>query len=190
VSSEKPVLVAYRPEWPERAALLVSVLGVALGGLADRIDHIGSTAIPQMSAKDVLDLQVSVSNLKAAAPSFDAPLAALGFERSPYEADHVPAGRVDDPDNWAKRLWLRRGHRDGDVNLHLRRTGSPNARLALLFRDWFRAHPEAVPSYSAFKLTLAGIAPDTGTYSDVKDPVVDLVIAVAEAWAAKVGWAP
>ena len=190
MSSESPLLVAYRPDWPERAAALISALEVALGDLADRIDHIGSTALPAMSAKDVLDLQVRVPDLELAGRSFDEPLRALGFERSPYESDHVPAGRVDDPANWAKFLWLRRGHGDGNVNLHVRRTGSPNARLALLFRDWFRAHPEAVPAYGAFKIALACIAPDTGSYADVKDPVVDLVIAVAEPWAASVGWSP
>lgn len=77
-----------------------------------------------------------------------------------------------------------------DVNLHVRVAGSPNERLALLFRDWFRAHPEAVPAYAAFKRTLAGAVADTGTYADVKDPVVDLVVTVAEPWAAATGWRP
>jgi len=61
-------------------------------------------------------------------------------------------------------MWLRRGHAGGDVDLHVRRVGSPNERLALLFRDWFRAHPEAVPAYAAFKRALADVVPDTGTY--------------------------
>ena len=110
--------------------------------------------------------------------------------RSPYRRDHVPAGRHDDPAGWTKRLWLRRDHADGDVNLHVRRTGSANERLALLFRDWFRAHPDAVPAYGAFKIALARVAADTDTYTDVKDPVVDLVIVNAEAWAASTGWPP
>jgi GrpB-like predicted nucleotidyltransferase (UPF0157 family) len=143
-----------------------------------------------MTAKDVLDLQVSVRELDTAGAAFDPPLGVLGFRRSPYETDHVPAGSTADPGDWAKRLWLRRGHPDGDVNLHIRRTGAPNERLALLFRDWFRAHPEAVPAYAGFKVALAQIAPDTETYADVKDPVVDLVMTVAEPWAASVDWSP
>ena len=58
----------------------------------------------------------------------------------------------------------------GDVNLHVRLTGFPNERLALLFRGWFRAHPEAVPAYTAFKRELAAAVPHTATYSNVKDP--------------------
>ena len=100
----------------------------------------------------------------------DGPLAAIGFERLPYEHDHVPAGPVDDPERWVKRLFARRNHPDGDVNLHVRVAGSPNERLALLFRDWFRAHPEAVPAYAAFKRVLAAEVGDIGVYSDVKDP--------------------
>lgn len=72
----------------------------------------------------------------------------------------------------------------------MRRDGSANARLALLFRDWFRVHPDAVPAYVAFKRRAAAIVPNTGDYSDLKDPVVDLVIAVAEPWAAATGWTP
>jgi GrpB-like predicted nucleotidyltransferase (UPF0157 family) len=175
------------PSWPIRAGALAGTIHDALGPTAIRIDHIGSTSIPAMAAKNILDMQVSVADL-ADADAFDPPLASLGFVRSPYDRDHVPAGRADDPARWAKRLWTRRGHRDGDVNLHVRRTGSPNERLALLFRDWFIAHPEAIAAYAQFKRVLAENTVDTGVYSDIKDPVVDLVIVVAEAWAEQTHW--
>lgn len=188
VSARRPLLIAYRDDWPQRAADLISLLQSPFGDLAARFEHIGSTSIPGMAAKDVIDLQASVLDLALAADALDDPLAALGFERSPYEADHIPAGRTDEPGNWAKRLWLRRNHCAGDANLQVRRAGAPNERLALLFRDWFRAHPEAIPAYSAFKMGLAEVVPDFDSYSDIKDPVVDLVITVAEEWAASVHW--
>jgi len=188
VSRDQPVVVAYDQDWPERATRLITVLRDALGGIAHRIEHIGSTAIPGMAAKDVLDLQVSVADLDVVTPIFDGPLGVLGFSRSDYEVDHVPAGRTDDPADWAKRLWIRRSHPDGDVNLHVRITGSPNERLALLFRDWFRVHTDAIPAYAAFKMTLAESLPDLDAYTDAKDPVVDLVIVVTEEWAASVDW--
>jgi len=190
VSLDRPSIIAPTAAWSERAATLIIVLRARLGDLAERVDHIGSTAISDMAAKDVLDIQVSVSSLQTSAPVFDGALGALGFRRSPYESDHIPVGRSDDPAVWAKRLWLRRGHPEGDVNLHVRRNGSPNERLALLFRDWFRAHPDAVPAYAAFKVALAAISPDTDTYTEVKDPVVDLVITIAETWASCIGWQP
>lgn len=176
-----PILVdAPREEWTARGLALAARLRHDLGPAAVRVEHIGSTSIPGMPAKPVIDLQVSVLDLDA---PLDAPLEALGLSRQPFVHDHVPAGLTDDPDRWAKRMW-----RGPDVNLHVRLAGSPNERLALLFRDWFRAHPAAVPAYGAFKAALAGAVNDIGVYSDVKDPVVDLVAVVAEEWAAATGW--
>jgi GrpB-like predicted nucleotidyltransferase (UPF0157 family) len=173
----------YDRDWPGRAEVLVTAVLAAANGGVHRVEHIGSTAIQGMAAKNVIDLQASVDDLDGAVAVLDEPLSALGFERLPYEHDHVPAGRADDPERWVKRLWVRRNHPDGRVNLHVRVAGSPNERLALLFRDWFRAH-------AAFKRALAAEVGDIGVYSDVKDPVVDLVITVAERWAADVGWSP
>jgi GrpB-like predicted nucleotidyltransferase (UPF0157 family) len=170
--------------WQARAAALIERLHGRLGASALRIEHIGSTAIPGMAAKDVLDLQVSVADLDAAARAFEAPLRADGFEPLPYLRDHVPAWLDDDPARWAKRFWKRDG-----VNLHVRLAGSPNERVALLFRDWLRAHPEAVAAYGAFKIALAAAVPPV-EYTEIKDPVVDLVIAAAEPWARATGWRP
>jgi GrpB-like predicted nucleotidyltransferase (UPF0157 family) len=183
-------VVDYDPDWPRRAGALIELIASTLGEEARRIEHIGSTAIPGMAAKNVLDVQVSVDDLNSAGETFDDPLRSLGFDRRPYEHDHVPAGCADEPELWVKRYWSRRDNPEGDVNLHVRRAGSPNERLALLFRDWFRAHPTAVPAYSAFKRALAEAVPDGGMYADVKDPVVDLVVTVAETWARHTSWSP
>jgi GrpB-like predicted nucleotidyltransferase (UPF0157 family) len=182
------VISPYKLAWPERADSVVAELRAALGSGALRVDHIGSTAVPGMDAKDLLDIQVSVDDLIVAEADFDVPLQSLGFRRAAYDSDHVPAGTNDDPLRWAKRFWFRRDHGDGDVNLHVRLRGSPNERLALLFRDWLRAHPRAVAAYVAIKRSLAEVAPDVGVYTDLKDPIVDLVIAAAEDWALATHW--
>jgi dephospho-CoA kinase len=190
MAAPEVTVVDYDPEWPARGAALVEELTSTLAVPARRIDHIGSTSIPGMAAKDVLDIQVSVDELDLAAAALDEPLRSLGFEQGPYGHDHVPAGSSDDPELWRKRYWSRRGSAHGDVNLHVRTVGSPNERLALLFRDWFRAHPSAIPAYAAFKRALADAVPDSGVYSEVKDPVVDLVITIAETWAKHTSWTP
>lgn len=186
---EHPVVVPYRPSWAVEADDLIAILQGELGDLAVRIDHIGSTAIPGMASKNVLDLQVSVEDLQVASSGRPL-LEALGFKLSPIEADHVPAARVDDPALWSKRLWLRRLEGATDVNLHIRRADSPNERLALLFRDWFRAHSEAVDPYGAFKLALSQACRDLGTYVRTKDPIVDVIVVAAEEWASVVNWQP
>lgn len=181
-------VVSYDQGWSDRAAALTDLLATTLGDRARRIEHVGSTAVAGMDAKDVLDVQVSVEDLDSAVIQFDDALNSVGFVRLPYEHDHVPAGSGDDPDRWVKRMWARRNHPHGDVNLHVRLVGSPNERLALLFRDWFRAHPQSVPAYGAFKRALAAAVPSVDVYTDIKDPVVDLVVSVAEEWAASTGW--
>lgn len=184
------VVVAHDPAWHARGLALAAELRSKLAPPAVHIEHIGSTAIPGMAAKPVFDIQISVTDLAEAERAFDQPLAAMGFSRSPYQRDHVPAGLDADPEQWAKRFWSRRAHTDAECNLHVRLLGSPNERLALLFRDWFCAHPEAVPAYAHFKTVLADAVSDIGTYADIKDPVVDLVITIANSWAAETGWAP
>ena len=192
----RAVVVDADPGWPGRGERVLAGLRAALGAGVLRAEHIGSTSIPGMAAKDVLDLQLSVGSLALCdTGAWDAALSGLGFTRQPYQQDHVPAGRGDAAERWTKRLWSRRGYPAGapqlpgaDVNLHVRVAGSPNERLALLFRDWFRAHPAAVPGYAQFKRVLAANTPDVGGYTEVKDPVVDLIIGLAEEWAATTGW--
>jgi GrpB-like predicted nucleotidyltransferase (UPF0157 family) len=187
MTAEQVVILSPDPTWADRASALITTLRSGLGTRALRIDHIGSTAIPRMDAKGVLDIQVSVTDLVDAQEHFAQPLRELGFVGFPIGRDHVPAGRSDDPALWAKQFWARRGT-GADVNLHVRVSGSPNERLALLFRDWMCAHPQAVTAYSAIKRSLAAAIPDVDTYAEVKDPIVDLVIVTAEEWAVGTGW--
>ena len=187
VEDQRAVVVPYRASWPVEARHLMARLRPGFGDGVVRMDHIGSTAIPRMAAKDVIDLQVSVEDLDLTGPAGPG-LEALGFTLSPIGSDHVPAGRSADAGGWSKRLWLRRQDGECSVNLHIRRAGSPNERFALLFRDWFRAHPGAVDAYGAFKLALSQVCPDVGTYADAKDPMVDVIVIAAEEWAAAVGW--
>jgi GrpB-like predicted nucleotidyltransferase (UPF0157 family) len=188
MKSQKPVLVPYRFEWETEAAQLISILHAQLGDSAARIEHIGSTAIPGMTSKDVIDLQVSVIDLESATLTFEGPLSARGFVQSPFRTDHVPAGLDDDPADWTKRLWTRRDAASSSVNLHVRKVGSPNERLALLFRDWFRSHPAATPAYGTIKESITAVTCDTNGYAEMKDPVVDLVFVAAEAWARSANW--
>lgn len=183
-------VVPYDEGWPRRAAAELTALTTALGDLVLHAAHIGSTSIPQMAAKNILDLQLSVWDLDEAAAAFADPLAELGYVRLPYDRDHVPAGDDSDPGLWAKRYWRRRNHPDGDVNLHVRVVGSPNERLALLFRDYLRAHPLAVAAYGRFKQVLAAQVGDLEPYTDIKDPVVDVVGVAAEEWASATDWQP
>jgi GrpB-like predicted nucleotidyltransferase (UPF0157 family) len=189
-ATETLEIVPWDRDWPARAAAELQDLIGSLGSLVVYADHIGSTSVPQMAAKNIIDLQLSVRDLAEATAAFNVPLARRGYRSRPFNRDHLPAGDSGDASLWAKRFWARTDHPDGDINLHVRVVGSPNERLALLFRDWLRARPLAVAAYSRFKTTLAAAVGDLEAYTEIKDPVVDLVVAAADQWARDVDWHP
>ncbi len=182
-------IVPYDPRWPEEFRRVGAPLRAALGDLAPRIDHIGSTAVPGLAAKDIVDVQVTAATLDAGA--FAAALAPLGYTlREGITGDHAPPGWDDSPEEWRK-LFFRAPEGQRRTNLHVRQTGRANQRYALLFRDYLRAHPQAAGAYRQIKEALARLHPDdVEAYYDVKDPVCDLIMAAAELWAVQTGYTP
>jgi GrpB-like predicted nucleotidyltransferase (UPF0157 family) len=172
----------YSDRWPEQFRELAARIRAIVGDRALRIDHIGSTAVPGLAAKPVIDVQVTVAQLADADP-----LAGAGFEEKLGFADHRPPGAEGPESDWQKRFF---NPATGRANVHVRVAGRPNQRYALLFRDYLRAHPEAGKAYEELKRGLARHLPDRDTYADVKDPVCDLIAIAAEAWAAANGWEP
>lgn len=172
----------YSERWPERFRELAGPIRAALGDRAPRIDHIGSTAVPGLGAKPVIDVQVTVDDLADADR-----LLTAGFDEKVGFEDHRPPG-ADGPDaDWRKRFF---NPAAGRANVHVRVQGRANQRYALLFRDYLRAQPEAARAYEELKRGLARHVPDIGAYTDVKDPACDLIAIAAEAWAAETGWEP
>jgi GrpB-like predicted nucleotidyltransferase (UPF0157 family) len=159
--------------WPAEFAAAGARLRQALGPLALAINHIGSTSVPGLDAKDVIDLQVSVAalDLDLLKPAIDAAGYRIGDE---LRFDHVPAGEDPNPDLWAKfRAAAPKGGRR--THIHIRVRGRPNERYAMLFRDFLRATQPAAASYALIKRELAAATPTTSTPTTrVKDPVCDL----------------
>ncbi len=179
-------VVPYDPAWPQEFHRVAAAIRRALGPRARRVDHVGSTSVPGLSAKDVIDVQVSVAALD---PEEVDALEATGFVRRPFDSDHRPPGANGPSEDWAKRLLVEApGQRR--ANVHVRVEGRPNQRYPLLFRDYLRTHGEAAAAYGAVKQQLAGLSLQTGVYADVKDPVCDLIMVAAEDWAMRTGWQP
>jgi len=172
----------YENSWSEAfERIRGSLLGI-LGPLVVRIDHIGSTSIPGMAAKDVIDVQVTVEALRSEVMDR---LVDSGYQHKPHVThDHVPAGEGPDPELWRKLFFIQpEGERR--VNLHVRAAGNPNQQYPLLFRDYLRAHPDAARTIERIKRELAErFADDVEAYYAIKDPVYDLVWRAAQDWAA------
>lgn len=179
-------ILEYRPEWPQEFEELARPIREALGELALRVDHIGSTAVPGLAAKDIIDVQVTVREFT---PELEDAFRRIGYSRLEHiNRDHRPPTAAGSDRDWEKQMY----RADGEarrMNLHVRRAGSPNGRYALLFRDYLRAHPLAAAAYGQAKVALAQHGPaDWNLYYDVKDPICDIIMAGAEDWAASSGW--
>ena len=136
-----------------------SLLGEALGGLIIAIEHVGSTSVPGLPAKPIIDIDLSI-------------------EDTADESRYVPA-----LEGLGYRLVLREpwwyGHRmlvspAEDVHLHMWPRDAPEPIRHLLFRDWLRSHPQDRDLYAATKRRLARETADQpGDYSLAKNDVID-----------------
>lgn len=196
----RPVLVPHDPTWPDQARRIAARLKTAGGHRAVRIDHIGSTAVPGMDAKDVIDVQVTVASLDAADELAEA-LTTAGYLRMPITADESkPDARSTVPkfDHAnSESLWHKRLHCSADpgrpTNVHVRVDGWPNQQFALLFVDWLTANPDAREPYLAVKRKAehsAGLDGHIADYVAAKEPWFSDAYHQAWDWADATGWRP
>jgi GrpB-like predicted nucleotidyltransferase (UPF0157 family) len=136
-------IVPYDSEWPSLFEAEAARIRSALGPTALRIDHNGSTSIPGMRAKPVIDIQVSVATLQPLSV-FGDPLTTLGYHHVPHPDDafcpffHRPAD------------WPHTHH------IHVVEHGGLEERRTLAFRDYVRDHHDAALEYEHIKVELAG----------------------------------
>jgi GrpB-like predicted nucleotidyltransferase (UPF0157 family) len=179
-------IVIHPPDasWSSEFLVLKSLLAQAVPDGAI-IHHIGSTAVPNLAAKDVVDIQVSVERLDNIEP---AALERVGFRQiRGLLSDHCPPG-MQLPGAELAKLFFKGTSRPAHV--HIREKGRFNQRYALICRDFLRTHAVAAEAYALLKARLAQRFPDDEDfYYDIKDPVFDIIVEGANEWAKRVGWA-
>jgi dephospho-CoA kinase len=187
-NDHRVVLVEADPNWAIEFERIASLLSDAVGADAARIDHIGSTSVPGLASKDVIDVQITVPDA-AALERAATKLEALGWPRGIDFSDHPVPGLPGERSHWQKEFFDEPpGERA--IHVHVRIDGRANQRYALLVRDYLRAHPDAAAAYLDVKRGLAELAPNSDAYADAKDPACDLIYLAAERWAAETGWPP
>ena len=159
------------PTWPAKFAIEREKILTALGVKAVRVDHIGSTSVPGLAAKPIIDIGLSVLDVD---------------REEDYLPDLIAAGyqlRVREP-----------GHRmartpDLGVHVHVCTAGSDWERCQLLFRDWLRYDQSDRTAYNSLKNQLAQEDwPDMNAYTGAKGPLITEITARAEKWATRSGW--
>lgn len=173
-ASDPIEVVAYDQRWPVRFAEWRARLHGALGDTAVRIEHIGSTAVPGLAAKPVIDIQVGVGDLEDEAKYVPA-IEGLGVALRLREPGH--------------RLFRPSGDRPRTMQIHVYRSGSAEERDHLLFRDFLRTHPDAREGYARMKREVAGrYRDDRIAYNEAKTGFILDAMERARAWAVGTGW--
>lgn len=172
MSADRIEIVPYDATWPRRFIEEAALIRKAPGDLALRIDHVGSTAVPGLAAKPVIDIQVSVVSLE--------PRAALKQLLTEIGYVHIDIGEFDavypffqKPADWPSTH-----------HVHLCRLGSHEELNHLVFRDYLRDHPATAAEYETLKRTLAAIHDGTTfeareRYSLAKTPFISTIVARA-----------
>ena len=140
-------IVPSDPQWSAQAQRVIARLRVAAGAAAQRIDHIGATAVPGVPSLDLLDLQITVADHEAATALPEA-LAGAGF---PVAAESARLGPDPVGETESEAEYCPHGNADPGrpVQIWIRTADSPSARFGLDFPEWLRAEPAARAEYAA-----------------------------------------
>jgi GrpB-like predicted nucleotidyltransferase (UPF0157 family) len=159
-------VVDYDPGWPRQFEDEEKILRSALGEHAVRIEHVGSTSVPGLAAKPVIDIVLVVADSSREA-EYAEPLAGAGYQL-----------RIREPEWWEHRMFNRPGK---SVNLHVFSAGCPEIDRMLLFRDWLRNCDADRESYARLKRELAEQEwKYTQNYADAKTALIAEILSRAQ----------
>jgi len=163
-------LVPHNPEWSRQADLEISLVSEGLTFNIIGIYHIGSTSIPGIKAKPILDFVMEVKNLDDVLDSI-AEFEALGYQsRGEFG---IPGRQFFTKDTDGER----------SHHLHVFQQGHPDIERHTVFRDYLRANPDAAREYERLKETLAKRFPkQSGDYTEAKSDFILSMDEVARYW--------
>jgi dephospho-CoA kinase len=183
----RPVkVIGYQERWPDEFLVIAHELRELDLSEHGTIEHIGSTAVPGLAAKDVVDIQIRVDAIDDAAMT--AALARRGYRRRVEAWNNTEETRTG---NVAKLVFAPpvSGRR---CNIHVRTDGTTGARDALLFRDCLRQDAQLRDAWGSFKIALATSVSegDLLAYGRVKQPAWYVLMRAPDVWANETGWQP
>jgi GrpB-like predicted nucleotidyltransferase (UPF0157 family) len=166
----KVILSGYNREWPALFRAERMLLKAKLGKMAGAISHIGSTAVPGLCAKPILDIMLSVASFGEAEKN-TSHFERCGYQVKPREEDPVPGRLFFSKDIDGLRCF----------HLHVTKAGSTFCKEHLLFRNILRKDPKAAQTYARLKRRLSKIFPDDrNAYIDGKAKFISRILRLRE----------
>jgi len=169
------VVCDYDPTWVALFERERTQLSNVLGSRMTAIEHVGSTSVPGLAAKPIIDLLVGVKSLPEARSCCLEPLGALGYAYMPEYESWLP-----------EELFFRKGIRGPWTHhVHMMEPSNPRWEGFVVFRDYLRSHPEIAAAYGNLKKALALVLnEDIAAFRNAKSPFVQAVMVQARAWKA------
>lgn len=184
--SKPVVIIPYQDRWPAEYRVIEQELYNVLGDTVLQIDHIGSTSVPGLAAKDIIDIQITVQDVIDTAYQERLKRSAFVF-RGENRDEFITITDPHSPE--LQKCYAREAPGQRRTHIHIREQGRFNQRYALLFRDYLRSSQAACMGYLTIKQRLAKLFPESiEGYLFIKDPVMDLLYVSAENWAKQSGW--
>lgn len=179
------------PEWPKQFDAIATQIRAIVGSTVERIDHIGSTAVVGLAAKDIIDIQLTVTDIDA--HHIINLLKNAGFEHKVNVKNDLLVGVDDDSPQLRKHYFKLTDfkYKDGNINahIHIRQQGRLNQQYPLVFRDYLRADAVTREAYSTIKKELViRFNGDKEAYYAIKDPYMDTIYQAAKLWAKSCDW--
>lgn len=163
------VIEAYDPEWPRLYEQARAEICAAIGQYVVAIEHIGSTSVPGLASKPIIDVLAGVTSLDVVAQCIT-PLAAIGYMYKPEYEQFIPE----------RRYFLKSRGEIQTHHLHIFEAEDFRERHEIIFRNYLRAHPGAQQQYEELKRTLAArFGSDRDAYTEAKGEFIRGIVAQA-----------
>ena len=169
--SDQIVISEYDPKWPAIYEEEVARILALAGDTVTAVEHVGSTSVPGLGAKPIIDIMAAVGQIDEAMTLVE-PLGALGYRYLPEYEELIP-----------ERRFFRRGRESASHHLHIVETATDFWIDHLLFRDYLRSHRETAMEYDEIKRNLAArLGDDRAAFTMAKTSFIEPVLVRARTW--------
>lgn len=177
---QKVIIKKYDPKWIEQYNYVAKIIMEKLGSNIENISHIGSTSIPKMPAKNIIDIQIGVNDFNSI-HLFQKELSTIGFNYlDQISQDHVPFKDFDYFEEGYEKRFFKGIYNNISCNIHIRITGSKNWKFALNFRDFLIEDNKVATAYAQIKERISCANLGIKDYCLIKDPICDLIYLLFE----------